>query len=284
MKVVAKIALIGLIVGFVGLLISVLVSGSSLVENYVGEISTVQDQKEYDAELVDEIYIDVSVAEVNILPTDEDEVKVNYNGRFSQAFMQQTDLGIELKNNELHLNVNTDNPIMFLPTFGGQHIELDLYLPKKAYHVLSIDSSAGKTHVESAVVSEVEIVSSAGKITLEDIESERTNIRSSAGMVEVNYLTGDLDIRTSAGEIVTTLEQIEQDISFNATAGAINLYVHNEPTNISLDFQATAGEGSVGFPMNYEVNSNREIKGTIGEGLYNITVRASAGSFDFAYR
>ncbi|WP_017187724.1 DUF4097 family beta strand repeat-containing protein [Alkalibacillus haloalkaliphilus] len=283
MKTVAKVALVGLVIGFIGLIMSVLLSGATLVENYVGEFTTVQDSKTFEAEVVDEVYIDVSVAEVNILPTDENEVKVSYDGRFSQVFLQQTDLQIELENNELHINFKAD-PVLFLPTLGGQHFELDLHLPEKIYDVLSIDSSAGITEVEGVVANEVDVVSSAGKVTLEDIESEHTNIRSSAGMVEVKYLTGDLDIKTSAGSIVTTLEQIEQDINFDATAGTINLYVHQEPTNIALDYRASAGDGSIGFPMNFDVNTNREIRGTIGDGLYNITVRTSAGSFDFEQR
>ncbi|WP_188207751.1 DUF4097 family beta strand repeat-containing protein [Alkalibacillus aidingensis] len=282
MKRVVKIALIGMLIGFVGLVVSVSVSSYSFVEAFTGKTTVIEESETYDPNEVDRILVDVDLARVNVQATDEDQILVEYRGELTSHNMERMDVDINNTDRQLQIGFEYRQPSLSL--FLNQSVEIDVHLPQETFEEVTVDSSAGRSIISDVSANEVNLRSSAGRVDLQNIDSNKTFVTTSAGRVEVDQIKGDLNINTSAGKIIAKLDRLEQDVTLEATAGEVELLVQEEPTNMNLDFQASAGKGSVLVPLEYEVNSSNVIKGTVGDGDHYVRVRTTAGSFTFDVR
>ncbi|TFB18866.1 hypothetical protein E3U55_11375 [Filobacillus milosensis] len=278
MKKIAIIAAIVLVVSFIGLAITVSVSGESLKETFMGQTETVEDSKTFNGDEIKHIEVDISSAEVNVMRTEESNITVEYYGKFNKIYQNQ--FKVEKNGDELQVEKKF-SPSFFIFNFGTE-AKIDIFLPDQEFQSFEVDVSAGKLDLQDLKVKDLEIDTSAGKVELASAETEQTSIDTSAGEVIVDGITGDLDIDTSAGRVEVNLEQLAQHINVDTSAGEVIINTSEKPTDLTLDYSASAGSGKIDFPLDsYQENSHNRIRGIVGDGTYRVDVSTSAGSFEF---
>ncbi|RPF53986.1 DUF4097 family beta strand repeat-containing protein [Aquisalibacillus elongatus] len=280
MKRVAIISVIILFVSLIGLTVTVAINGGSIKGMFLGKSEKIEEQKTFESQEIDRVNIEANSSKLNILPTDGNEITVDYYGE--KYVFSDSQFKVNQEGNQLNVDLRENQSFFWFNI--GNRMNLDVYLPEKIYDAIQIDLSAATVSIDNIQVRELGIDTSAGKVDLTSIDSEKSAIDTSAGAVTINRITGDLDIDTSAGKVVVDLESLEQNINVDTSAGQVIINTVEQPTDMVLDYRASAGSASIDFPLNYEENSGNRIKGSIGEGIYRVDVNTSAGSFEFNTR
>lgn len=256
-----------------------MVSGDSVTDMFLGKRDLVEDHQTFSGADIERIDLDVQNAKINIQPTTERDITVEYKGEVSPIAGATDQFIADQQGDELSIN-KEQFPMAFIFNLGT-HNEINLYLPEKTFKAVNLDVAAAKIDVVGLQANQLDIETSAGKIDLASIKSNQTTIESSAGAVDIDQITGDLDVDTSAGRVVINLEKLEQNIDVDSSVGEVVINTLKTPDNMRLDFSASAGSGDVEVPLEFDVRSHNRIKGIVGDGDYKVYVRTSAGAFRF---
>ncbi|MGM8214883.1 DUF4097 family beta strand repeat-containing protein [Bacillaceae bacterium W0354] len=271
-----KISLSGLIIGFIGMLVSFTIYGEDIFDTIVGDYEVISEHKQVSANDVEIINIDVGGARLHIHSIEGDEIKVDLDARVNQLVNILSTFDVKKSGDELLIKFNQKTHISFLSFLNDT--EVNVYVPNKMFDEFNIASSAGRVEVNDINADEVFVESNAGKVILQNIHSNYTTIDIAAGNVDIKSVTGDIEADINAGKLLVQLDKIEQNIALDASAGKVDIILNEEPTNLAVDLKANAGFVNVNdLPL--EKKSGNEIKGTIGKGDYLLYVRVDAGSF-----
>lgn len=228
----------------------------------------ISEEKSFDSTEVSAINIEAFNATVEILPTDDEEIKVTLDGTISSSTEQKLNANID--NSTINISFDEQQTRWFNFDFTYEELTLTVYLPEKEYDSLKVYSDNGKVSAEQLTVANINIRSDNGRIQLEDIVSQSTNVESDNGKITLDNVEGDLIGKSSNGSITLLTEVIDRNIDFSTDNGSIKIETEAEPTNVQ--FAVSVDNGSLNLLDKYQGNA------VIGDGENLIRLSADNGS------
>ena len=143
---------------------------------------------------------------------------------------------------------------------------------------LVITSSAGAVEAGSLTADTIEVRSSAGPVRVAECHAQDVTLHSSAGAVEVQALSGQAQIDSSAGSVHVRFTELTGDSSVKSSAGSVEVRLPAN-TNAALAADSSAGHVTVdNLTLSDEQSERDHVTGTLGSGGPRLTVHSSAGS------
>ncbi|WP_186575933.1 DUF4097 family beta strand repeat-containing protein [Aquibacillus kalidii] len=243
MKKVALSAFICLIIGVIGSVIY----GKQLITVTKGE--KVTETKEIDAKDIENIIVNVDVADLHVLPSDGDKITVKLNTTKQPI----DDMEFEVKENDKVLNVTlkTQKESNFGFNFSlGSFINtgsVDLYLslPEKVYEQIEVTSDVGDIQIGNVNVSDLYTTSDVGDTELDQVTSENAKLISNVGDVEVTQGQGAYHVETDTGEIELNLLKLSKDTYLKSDIGDVLVSIIEKPKDMVLDLKSDIGDVEV---------------------------------------
>ena len=225
---------------------------------------------------VNEITVDTSSMNINIIKTNDANVKAHLTGRIQALNNPELPKLIVSKDgNSIDIRVDSRNSMVFV---GYYDVKLDVYLPSKYQKSLSLKASSGNINIDGYSLENFTASASSGNINTNNIECESYNIDLTSGNITGSNLKGKGRAKTSSGNI--TLDKIEgSDINFIATSGSIKANI------VSGNIKADSSSGNINIAYE-KFDNNVELKASSGNctlklpGNAEFALRASASSGD----
>lgn len=277
MKTSTRLALFGLMIGAIGTILSLMIYGSGIVEAIMGDYKKVNHRHEFNVESVDEININAAGAEVYIKPIEGNVIKVDFDAKIYDVTNIEEQYDIIEKDNQLNIELKMKKRFTLI-NFAND-IQLTIYLPKKRFEKINIDSSVSVLKVDSIFTNEMFIKSNAGFMEISEIDTNDFRLDVNAGSIELNHVQGNIDADINVGKIEATFNQIEHDVRMNVDAGIVDIVLKEEPTNLAVSVHVDGGKSKVDLPLPMK---NSKMRGVIGNGDYMLNIKVDAGSFNLS--
>lgn len=272
------------------------------------------DDKALDASAIKNIEVQVSSADVTIVPSEDAQIHVVLKSNLSDEKLRER---FEYRSEQ-----NDDKLLVFLQGKGGNfglngdpNIHVDIRVPKQVFDKVEVRSASGDGHFESLNAKSLQVDSASGDIEiksykgtsltattksgdilLHSIEADNTRVGVASGDVSVQGLTGqsfdtesasgDLDLtgiaaqiraQVTSGDVDVTMKEVREDVDISVTSGKVQLHVPKSSA-FSFDLQTRSGSLNSKIPdSNITSEDKHHQRGTVGSGGPSVRLNATSG-------
>ncbi|MGY0693418.1 DUF4097 family beta strand repeat-containing protein [Virgibacillus sp. FSP13] len=270
----AIVALILLLVGIVG---------SVFTFQSINKSEDVTEEKVIDGDFK-QIKIITDEAKVEVLPTSDTEARVELSGKSSNYRLAS---GVE--ESTLKVDVGYKQKKLFNFDFTSSLLSLKVYVPKKVYDSIQIESDNERVKVDRLQAKQIHAKTDNGSIKLNDLESSKVTAEADNGTIDLNSVVADtvmtevdngkiildqvdgkLSGKTNNGSISLITQNLDRPIDFETDNGKVKIQTEKEPTNVILDVKLDNGKADILGKTNWDT--------VIGDGKHLIKLTAKNGT------
>jgi len=255
-KKISVFALLLLVIGVVG----------SLATFNLMDRSTKSIEQVVDSTNIQNITIRSSNERVELLPTNDSELKVEYTGNGKDI---ENRLDVKVNGDTLTVQTKERRNFFNINFFVGSR-ELLVYVPEKEYQSLKINVSNGKISASNLTIKDIDSTTANGRIELKQIIANNVQVNSSNGKVELVEVEGTISGETKNGSLSLSTSHLDRSIELKSSNGSIEILTEKEPTNAVLDLKTSNGKVTVFGSTDYD--------SVIGTGEHVIKLTTSNGS------
>lgn len=241
---------------------------------------------------IDQISIETSSCDVNIITEDREDVKAHLYGDITSTF--KPELETKVKGKELLIFTKRPNSYSIF----NSDLKLDIFVPKNykenidisssssniniqnelTLNSLSIDLSSGNTKLKDLNIKKLKCEASSGSLTGENIVTESTVLDVSSGTIELNNFTGDLKGDSSSGSIEVNYNIFDNDIDLESSSGNVKIGLPDD-AKFYLDAECSSGDIECDFPIVViGKQEDNTLRGTVGDDKNKIIINTSSGN------
>ncbi|MCA1061495.1 DUF4097 domain-containing protein [Rossellomorea aquimaris] len=239
------------------------------------------------------IDLDLESSDTKVLPTDKNEVKVDFKGKGTMTLNQKGDtIYVKVKHKWYEwvgFNQKSDVTV-YIPREYDNNMEIDIgsgnlvlegesVSKKWTFDELSVDMGSGNMELNNIETNVFEHDGSSGDLIVNGLTTKDGKVDISSGDVELSNYEGPLKGDLSSGELTVTMESLKGDLNFDVSSGGVNLDLP-EDASFKLNGNASSGDISCNLPLKNQKIENGDISGVSGSGQYNIDVSVSSGNVD----
>lgn len=277
MRRIVKLSLIGLVIGLLGMVYTYSVYGNDITDEIFGEYEVFEISDQVDAKDINVINIELSGAQLNIEPTEGEQIKVEYEAKIFELTNNDYDLTMDKIGDVLHIELKQNKAITLTSILND--VDVNVLIPNKQFENISIESNAGKVSINDVQLVKLDIEANVGYVNLNDVAADSIDMEVTVGKVNMNEVVGNFDLTLNAAKMVAKLSEISQNMRFVADAGRFEFILKEEPTNLDVDLNINNGSLKVGLPLDFDEKSKRKVRGSIGQGDHSLFGRIDHGSF-----
>ena len=278
---------------------------AAIVLVVTGDFSIAREQidesKTFDVQGVNEIYIDTVSTDINIIPTNKEEIEVHFYGEVSTNIKRVIPSLVAYKSGD-ELRIEILQPKTFFIGFNIWRTKLDVYIPESSIEALKIETVSSDTSVSNLKVDKFSFGAVSGDFKGESLFASDLKINSISGDISLRDYTGNINVDVVSGDIalvdgsqndnievvkVSGDVYIEQEDSSNmnisSTSGDIEINL-SEDAQFYLKAKAISGHIENRFPIKIISSGRRELEGIVGSDEKEIIVSTTSGDIDIDYR
>lgn len=303
-KIVLWLAAVALVCFGIGLLIFNITGGykgnygsvnfGSVINSKDSKEYSVNDEKTASIDGINNIIVEASSADINIIPEKRNDVKAHLYGNITATF--ETKLYLNSSAGTMEISIDKQNIGSF--SVYGSSLKLDIYVPESYTNNLKVKTSSGKINaVNKMNLKDVSFDLSSGNVTMKDLTCENLAVKCSSGAIDgENIITksadmditsgsinlagfnGNLNGETTSGKIYIEYSDFHNDVDLKATSGNIELKLPDY-AQFKLQSKATSGRVSCKFPITVDDSEKRnELNGVVGNGKNSVNVNTTSGN------
>lgn len=224
----------------------------------------------------DNILVDKTSGELNILSSDKDYSYVDYYAEI-RGF-GYTEKGLKIKEYNYSTEISEYNDFMF---FGTKSSNITLYLTDKDYNSLVIDTSSGNTKIQpqSALsIDKLEVDSSSGNVTVDGVKGRSVELDTASGNVKVSGAFSEASVDTASGNVEFTSYNYINKMEVDTASGDVTVSLPDDERGFTLEYDKASGKISSEFTL---AGNLTDSEGTVvcgnGEGRYDVDM--ASGDF-----
>ena len=263
-------------------------------------VEQIDESKTFNTDEISEIYIDMVSTDINIISTNEEEIRVHFYGEVStNKKMELPSLVAYQSGDELRIEII--QPKTILIGISIFRTKLDIYIPEDSIEVLKADTISSDTSVNNLKVDEFDLATVSGDFKGESLFASDLRLNSISGDISLKEYKGDININNVSGDVV--LEGGRQNDNIEVVTVSGDIYVEQEDSsnmnirttsgdieiNLSEDAQfylkatTVSGDIETRFPIKVISSSRRDLEGMVGNGEKEINVGTTSGDINIDY-
>ncbi len=153
---------------------------------------------------------------------------------------------------------------------GNINIEGELRLDHTLIKTVSGDFNASRLNGGEYTISTV-----SGDIHAGPLHVEKVKLNSTSGDLYVEELSGNIEGKTTSGDILIAYDQENSEALLKTISGDISLLIPKANANLSLN--TTSGDLIVNPELKDQSRQSRQISGKIGDGVYPVELSTTSG-------
>lgn len=268
--------------------------------NFSIAVEQIDDSKTFDAEDINKITMDITSTDINIMPSDDGNIRVHFYGEVSTNRDRDIPSLVAYESGD-ELRIEIIRPKTVFIGINIWRTKLDVYIPEDSLELLKIDVVSSDIDLSGLKVDEFEYDGVSGDLKGESVFAENIKFNTTSGDVSLDGYTGDLNIHVTSGdlaikdgslnddiELVTIsgdiyIEQVDpSDMSINTTSGDVEINI-SEGSGFYLNASTVSGEIDNRFPIDITSSGRRNLEGKVGGGEKEIVVSTISGDIKVEY-
>ncbi|CAM3475076.1 DUF4097 family beta strand repeat-containing protein [Marinicrinis lubricantis] len=185
-----------------------------------------------------------------------------------------------------HMNVNASSGDIAVRDIRTDHGDFDassgdIAIKHTEANQLSIQTSSGDILLSDSKTVNADVKASSGDIEWVDVQSQQSSLRATSGDISVERGTGQMDLKSSSGDIELTLTEGYGDITSNSSSGDIEIELPEEPQDIRFDLRTSSGDVDVRVgELDQKDQKENRFEGQKGTGSIEIYAKTSSGDVE----
>ena len=250
--------------------------------------------------MVSEIYIDITSTDINIIPSEDEDIRVHLSGEVSTNKNRDIPSLVAYQSGD-ELRIEIIQPRTIFIGISVWRAKLDVYIPEDSIEALKIDTVSSDINVSNLKVGEFDYDGVSGDFKGESLFAEDINFNTTSGDFNLKSYTGDINIHVVSGDLVLEGGSMNDNIELVTISG--DIYIEQEdPSN--MDIRTTSGDVGIKisedagfyinantvsgdidnrFPIEITSSSRRSLEGTVGGGGKEIVVSTTSGDIKVDY-
>lgn len=187
-----------------------------------------------DPEQVQNLDIESNNAEIDIVLTNDKEIKIEYRAQIADERLHT-----EINDSTLFIQVKDRSKKWFNFGLFSPTKSLKVFVPEKDYKQLDVMNDNGPIYLSNLTIEQINLLTDNGRLTMDNLKASSIGAESDNGRIELkNVLSDQIEVKTSNGKV--NFEDVEGDISGQSNNGSISLKTKH--LNRSLDFETDNGK------------------------------------------
>lgn len=182
---------------------------------------------------IDSINIHSEMMEIHIHPSEDEQIYTKISGKASKF----SDYDVSISKKKQSIDIQTKEINAAVSAFSlNKSIALHVYLPKKEYKRISIESIFGSLYSNHYLFTDkVYFTSVLGGLHLEGFKGKKLMVDGGLGHIRINQLSGDANIKTSSGNIfVDNWSNFQKNSRIHTNKGNVQIGVTKVPNSFFL--------------------------------------------------
>jgi lia operon protein LiaG len=242
---------------------------------------------------VDSIQLLLESGETEIIPTDENEVKVEIDGNGKLTLKEKGDtIEVEVKHKWyqwIAFNRKSDITV-YIPKDYDRDLNIELGSGEVVYAAgsgsepmkldeLTVKMGSGDMEIAHLETNVFRHHGSSGDFTIDHLKTKDGKVELSSGDVEISNYEGPLRGDVSSGDLSVMMKALSGDILLDVSSGEVNVDLPDD-ADFKLDGRASSGDISSDFQLKDKQDEDGNLSGTAGNGKYKVKASVSSGSVD----
>ncbi|MBA7620000.1 hypothetical protein ES703_27342 [subsurface metagenome] len=262
----------------------------------------IDESKTFDVGGVNEIYLDMVSTDINIISTDEEEIRVHFYGVVSTNIKKDIPALVAYESgDELRVEIIQPKTVFSIRVVNIWRTKLDVYIPENSIEVLKIETVSADTNISDLKVDKFSFGAVSGDFKGESLFAGDLKINSTSGDISLKEYKGDININNVSGDVV--LEDGDPNDNIEVVTVSGEVYVEQEDPsntnirtisggveiNLSKDAQfylkakTVSGDIENSFPIKITSSGRRDLEGIVGSDEKEINLSTTAGDIDIDY-
>lgn len=267
---------------------------------------------------INEIRIDCDSPNVNIIPSDSNDIRVHFHGTAAvNKNNHYPKLNARIENNKLVIKV--DGTITIGINLGiFKELNLDVHVPKTYSSDILVNATSGNIAVQGLNLNNLNCKSNSGNLSLQSVTAKKgqlkttsgnatgneinvdrlncqcfsgnikmdslssteTTLKTTSGEIDVLKFTGDLKANSFSGNVFVEYTTFNNNVDVSATSGEVSIQLP-ETAEFYLRANASSGKITNTFPLTVDGDKSRHhLEGTVVNGNNRITVKTFSGDIE----
>lgn len=269
-------------------------TGTNFMKGIHSSHASVNDSKTSNISGINEIDVDVSSSDINIIPEGTSQVKAHLYGDMSSN-NKHTNSKIQCYKSGDTLVIKQVEPhINFV--FFSSNLKLDVYIPADYNKDIKLVSASGDINVNDYKLNKLQCnlssgnlkmnninadtfnyLSSSGDLKADKLTTNTTTLDSSSGSININEFSGDLTAENSSGDTSIEYADFNNNINVHSSSGEIALTLPKS-AEFDLDAVASSGDITTDFPITVSgKDGEQKLQGVVVNDKNKIKLDASSG-------
>jgi len=201
-----------LVIGVVGLFFMGFQGKAFSFKSLWGDVEAFEEKASFDSGEIEQIDVDVSSADVQLLKSDSDKIGVRYYGESNNA--EKLKESFYAKTSGPTLEVGKKSTVNFGIQFNSGQLEISL--PDKQWERVNMHSSSGDINARGLKVNAINIDLSSGDIGLNEIKAEKLTVNTSSGSFEGENIDADISAHTSSGDVELSRQPLPHNMDISS--------------------------------------------------------------------
>lgn len=243
---------------------------------------------------INQISIETSSCDVNIIPEDREDVKAHFYGNVTSTF--KPELETKVKGKELLIFIKRPKSYSIF----NSDLKLDIFVPRNYKENIDIDSSSSNINIQNELtlnnlfidlssgnaklkdlnIKNLKFEASSGSLIGENIITNSTVLEVSSGAIDLNNFTGNLKGDSSSGSVEVNYNVFDNNIDLETSSGNVNIGLPDD-AKFYLDAECSSGDIECDFPIMVRgKQEDNTLKGTVGNDKNKIIINTSSGDIN----
>lgn len=239
---------------------------------------------------IHEIEIDISSLNLEIIPDNRDNVKVDFDGKGKIKVDEKRDR-IVIKHEKPMIHFislfNRGEMKVYIPKDYHKKLDIDMgsgsVLLAGSHHQpyyleqLSIDMSSGVATLNHLIIDQFSFDVASGNIEIDHVETKDSEFEVRSGNIRIDNFVGPVRADISSGKFALHMKELKDFIDMKVSSGIIDLDLP-ENADFTLNGKVSSGKISYDFPLTVKEHDGRNIHGYHLSGKYPIHIKVSSGN------
>ncbi|WP_369900078.1 DUF4097 domain-containing protein [Bacillus manliponensis] len=228
------------------------------------------EQKEIDANRINEIYIQTDGQNIELESVSEEEIKIESN-TLKHVKVEEKENKVVIDASKSSAGITFQTPI------------ISIYVPEKVYNKIDVKTVSGDVKVKEIEAKMLQSKNDSGDMKVENYTGEKIEAISKAGKITLHEVNADFGIFNDTGDVsISDITEMKAKSKVETQSGNVSVNFAKEQHDIELDAWTDAGK----IKHNYKPSSIIKETDTIlvvkmGSGIPQLTVKSVTGAIRF---
>lgn len=207
---------------------------------------TLDGEQSFSGDRFDQIVLESGQADVNIIPSDSQDIKVSWKGSVMSGNerSRHDSISIEEVGSELNIQIGRQwflNWSIFNINFSNR-LEVTIYLPEKHYQSIVVKNNVGSTLIKDVSVDHLTAENDVARLVIEDVKAISIVAKNNVGQITLTNNEGELQVENDVGHILVTTDDITDDMNLLSNVGKIEVLIPFIPDDVTFNANSSVGQ------------------------------------------